>query len=97
VGSTDGRVTAFAASIEASEAAVGQPVGELVAHLLGNRDAKALAGAELAVGAGWLGLRSHPRPIGSITYGGPAVPAWLDMTLREVVGAAGDPPHMEAR
>lgn len=97
VGATDGRVTAFAASIEASEAAVGQPVGELVAHLLGNRDARALAGAELAVGAGWLGLRSHPRPIGSITYGGPAVPAWLDMTLREVVGATGDPPHMEAR
>jgi NAD(P)-dependent dehydrogenase (short-subunit alcohol dehydrogenase family) len=97
MGSTDGRVTAFAASIEASEAAVGEPVGELVAHLLGNRDARALAGAELAVGAGWLGLRSHPRPIGSITYGGPAIPAWLDMTLREVVGATGDPPHMEAR
>jgi NAD(P)-dependent dehydrogenase (short-subunit alcohol dehydrogenase family) len=96
VGSTDGRVTAFAVSIEASEAAAGQPVGELVAHLLGNPDARALAGAELAVGGGWLGLRSHPRPIGTITYGGPAVPGWLDITLREVVGATGDPPHMEA-
>jgi NAD(P)-dependent dehydrogenase (short-subunit alcohol dehydrogenase family) len=97
LGSTDGRVTAFAASIEASEAAAGEPVGELVAHLLGNPDARALAGAELAVGAGWLGLRSHPRPIGSITYGGPAVPDWLDITLREIVGATGDPPHIEAR
>jgi hypothetical protein len=96
MGSTDGRVTAFAASIEASEAAAGQPVAELVAYLLGNPDARALAGAELAVGAGWLGLRSHPRPIGSITYGGPAVPRWLDATLREVVGATVDPPHMEA-
>ena len=44
------------------------------------------------IGAGWLGLRSHPRPIGSITYGGPAVPDWLDATLREIVGADGRPP-----
>jgi NAD(P)-dependent dehydrogenase (short-subunit alcohol dehydrogenase family) len=96
-GSTDGRVTAFAASIEASDEVAGQPVGELVAHLLGNPEARALAGAELAVGAGWLGLRSHPRPIGSVTYGGPAVPDWLDVTLRELVGAARDPSPMEAR
>jgi NAD(P)-dependent dehydrogenase (short-subunit alcohol dehydrogenase family) len=96
VGSTQGRVTAFAASLEASEAAAGQPVGELVAHLLGTPDAGALAGAELAVGEGWLGLRSHPRPIGSITYGGPAVPGWLDTALREVVGATREPPRMEA-
>jgi NAD(P)-dependent dehydrogenase (short-subunit alcohol dehydrogenase family) len=94
VGATDGRVTAFAASIEDSEEGAGQPVGELVAHLLGHPEAAALAGAELVVGAGWLGLRSHPRPIGSITYGGPAVPDWLDATLREIVGASGRPPHM---
>jgi hypothetical protein len=70
-------------------------VGELVAHLLGQPDAAALAGAELALGAGWLGLRSHPRPMGSITYGGPAVPAWLDATVREVVGVTGHAPDME--
>ena len=96
-GSTHGRVTAFAAGIEASEAAAGRTVGELVAHLLGHPEAPALAGAELVVGAGWLGLRSHPRPIGSITYGGPAVPEWLGATLREVVNGTGAPPHVEAR
>jgi NAD(P)-dependent dehydrogenase (short-subunit alcohol dehydrogenase family) len=95
-GSTEGRIMAFAASIEASEAAAGQPVGELVAHLLGHPEAAALAGAELVVGPGWLGLRSHPRPIGSITYGGPAVPDWLDATLREVVSATGCSPPMKA-
>jgi NAD(P)-dependent dehydrogenase (short-subunit alcohol dehydrogenase family) len=95
-GSTDGRVTAFAASIEDSEAAAGEPAGELVAHLLCHPDARALAGAELVVGPGWLGLRGHPRPIGSITYGGPAVPAWLDITLQEMVGASGGPLHAEA-
>jgi NAD(P)-dependent dehydrogenase (short-subunit alcohol dehydrogenase family) len=95
-GTTEGRVTAFAASIEASEAEAGPPVGELVAHLLGRAEAASLAGAELVIGPGWLGLRSHPRPIGSITYGGPAVPDWLDATLREIVGAPGHPPYTEA-
>ncbi len=95
-GATKGRVTAFAAGIEASEEEAGESVGALVAHLLSHSEASALAGAELAVGAGWLGLRSHPRPIGSITFGGPALPDWLDATLREIVGVTGQPPSMEA-
>jgi NAD(P)-dependent dehydrogenase (short-subunit alcohol dehydrogenase family) len=95
-GSTEGRVTAFAASIEVPEVVAGQPVCELVAHLLGEPDATALAGAELVVGAGWLGLRSHPRPIGSITYGGPAVPDWLDATIKAVVGVTDSRPPSEA-
>ena len=84
-GSTEGRVTAFAASVETSELEAAQPAGELVAQLLDNPEATALAGAELVIGAGWIGLRRHPRPIGSVTYGGPAVPDWLDATLREIV------------
>jgi len=96
-GATDGRVTAFAASIEASEADAGTAVGALVTHLLTHAEAGALAGAELVVGPGWLGLRSHPRPIGSVTFGGPALPAWLDGTLREIVGVAPHPSLTEAR
>jgi NAD(P)-dependent dehydrogenase (short-subunit alcohol dehydrogenase family) len=92
---TDGRVTAFTAGIEASEEVAARPVAQLVVHLLGDTDAKGLAGAELVVGAGWLGLRSHPRPMGSIVYGGPAVPYWLDSTLREIVGATGHSPRTE--
>ena len=95
-GATEGRITAFAASIEAPEEVAGRPAGELVAHLLSHPEATVLAGAELVVGDGWLGLRSHPRPIGSVTYGGPALPDWLDGTLREIVGAAGHPPYGEA-
>jgi NAD(P)-dependent dehydrogenase (short-subunit alcohol dehydrogenase family) len=95
-GATEGRVTAFAAGIETSEEEAGQPVGELVAHLLAHPDAAALAGAELVVGAGWVGLRSHPRPIGSVTYGGPALPEWLDGTLREIVTGTSRSPHVEA-
>jgi NAD(P)-dependent dehydrogenase (short-subunit alcohol dehydrogenase family) len=88
-GSTQGLVNAFAAGIEAAEEDAGPSVGALVANLLGDPDAAGLAGAELVVGAGWLGLRSHPRPVGSVTYGGPDVPGWLDATLREVVGDGG--------
>lgn len=58
---------------------------DLAAHLVCSPEAVGLAGAELVTGAGWFGLRSHPRPIGSISYGGPAVPEWFDDTLREVV------------
>jgi NAD(P)-dependent dehydrogenase (short-subunit alcohol dehydrogenase family) len=96
VGATEGRVTAFAAGIETSEEGAGRAAGELVAHLLGHPEAAALAGAELVVGAGWLGLRSHPRPIGSVTYGGPALPEWLDATLREIVTGPGSSSHVEA-
>ena len=86
-GATEGRVTAFAASLEASGPANDSATAELVAHLLTNPDATTLAGAELVVGDGWLGLRSHPRPSGSVTYGGPGVPDWLDATLQEIVGS----------
>ena len=87
-GATGARVAAFAVSLEAPEAVAARSAGELVAHLLGRADAAALAGAELAVGPGWIGLRSHPRPLGSVIFGGPAVPDWLDDTLREMAGVS---------
>lgn len=91
-GATGGRVAAFAVSVEAPEAAAARSTGELVGHLLGHPEATALAGAELAVGAGWIGLRSHPRPLGTVVYGGPAVPDWLDATIEEMVGSSGASP-----
>ena len=89
-GATEGLVTAFAVGLEASEELVGRTAGGLVDHLLSHPEAGALGGAELVIGDGWLGLRSHPRPIGSVTYGGPALPEWLDGRLRDIVGATGE-------
>lgn len=86
-GATGDRVSAFTVSMEAPPARTGRPIGELVAHLLCGPEAPALCGAELVAGAGWFGLRSHPRPGGSITFGGPGVPDWLDGTLRGILGA----------
>ncbi len=90
-GGTRGLLTAFAVSMEAPAGAGARPSAELVGYLLANSETAALAGAELAVGDGWIGLRSHPRPIGTITYGGPAIPSWLDASLREIVAATGQP------
>jgi hypothetical protein len=84
-GATGGNVTAFAVSVEEVEAAAASATGELVAYLIAEPDSKALAGAELAVGSGWLGLRGHPRPLVSVTFGGPEIPDWLDGALRQVI------------
>ena len=84
---TKKRVTALTAGLEASGPVATRAAAELAAHLLAHPDSTPLAGAELVVGDEWLGLRSHPRPIGSVAYGGPAIPDWLDDSLREIVGA----------
>ena len=80
-GGTGRRVTALATSLESSEAVADERSGQLVAHLVAHPEAGALAGAELVVGPGWLGLRAHPRPIGTVVYGGPEIPGWLDGVL----------------
>jgi NAD(P)-dependent dehydrogenase (short-subunit alcohol dehydrogenase family) len=80
---TEDRVSAFAISDEGGDPAA---TAALAAHLVGHPESPALSGAELVVGPGWLGLRSHPRPIGSTVLGAPAVPGWLDGVLRAVVG-----------
>lgn len=86
--STKGRVTAFAAGIEAPGPRAAGAASSLVAHLLCYPEAAGLAGAELAVGDGWIGLRSHPAPAGSVSYPGPAVPGWLGAALRDIAGEA---------
>ncbi len=85
---TKGRVAAFAVSLEGVEASAApdrrQFLGELVVHLIGRDETVALSGAELAVGDGWFGLRSHPRPLGSLTFGGPNPPTWFDTVLADL-------------
>jgi NAD(P)-dependent dehydrogenase (short-subunit alcohol dehydrogenase family) len=83
-GATGDRVDALALSIEAPGG--DEPIGDVVTHLVCDADAGALSGAELVLGSDWFGLRSHPHPAGSISFGGPAVPGWVDRALREMVG-----------
>ena len=88
-GATGDRVHAFSVAVESSTSGDRQAAAELAAHLVSHPAAAAMAGAELVVGAGWTGLRSHPRPTGTITFGGPKLPAWFDGALRAVVGNGG--------
>jgi hypothetical protein len=85
-GATDEQVAAFAVSIESAASDDLAAAGELAAHLVCHPSATQLSGAELAVGRGWLGLRSHPRPAPAITLGGAVVPEWFDEVLAEAIG-----------
>jgi len=73
-------VAAFPVALEAPGEHAG--TGALVRAII-TRPTVDLAGAELVVGDGWLGLRSHPRPAGSIVYGGPDLPDWFNEVLEE--------------
>ncbi len=86
---TKDQVLAFSVSIETSGPGDDAIVGELAAHLLCSPEAPGLSGAELVVGTGSIGLRSHPYVHTGLTIGNGAVPAWLDGTLAAIVGQDG--------
>jgi hypothetical protein len=81
--STNDRVAAFVVSVESGKGIA--VAAEMAAHLLCDSDATALSGAELVIDDGWFGLRSHPRPSTSVSFGGPELPAWIDDVLRAAV------------
>jgi hypothetical protein len=83
-GATDGRVSAYAVSIERRDQR--PAVTALAALLATDPRAGGLVGAELVVGDGWMGLRSHPTPAGSVVFGGPELPPWFDEALAEMAG-----------
>jgi hypothetical protein len=80
-GATDDRVAAFAVAVESGDR---RAIADIAAHLACSASTPPLAGAELAAGAGWFGLRSHPRVRGSIALGGTELPGWFDAALREL-------------
>jgi NAD(P)-dependent dehydrogenase (short-subunit alcohol dehydrogenase family) len=84
----DGGADAFAISVETEAASRYPAVGELVGYLVGADGTGALSGAELVATDEWVGVRRHPRPGASISFGGPEVPGWVDGTLRGIVQGA---------
>jgi NAD(P)-dependent dehydrogenase (short-subunit alcohol dehydrogenase family) len=84
-GATSDRVDAFAIAVESTAEPGRRAVAELVGHLVCGADVAALSGAELVATAEWIGLRSHPVVAGTVSYGGPELPGWLDAAVRSVV------------
>jgi hypothetical protein len=82
---TSDRVDAFAISVEAAPEAAAEAVAEIAASLACADGTGALSGGELVAGAGWFGLRSHPFPAATVSFNGPAIPDWLDTTVRDMV------------
>ena len=80
------RVDAFAVAVESAAPAARTTAAELAARLVAGADGAALSGAELVVDADWLGLRSHPTVGGTVSYGGPDLPDWLDGAVRRIIG-----------
>jgi hypothetical protein len=89
LGATAGSVIAFAISVEDGGARSTRAAGELTAHLVASPESPPLSGAELVVGAGSIGLRSHPRASTSVAFEGAAPPDWLDSVLGEIVTRGG--------
>ena len=78
-----GLIDVFSIALETAEPADHQPVAHLTARLLWSGDATALRGAELVARPGWIGLRSHPAPSATASYGTSAIPPWITDWLRE--------------
>jgi hypothetical protein len=79
-----GLIDVFSIALETAEPADHQPVADLIARLLWSGDASALRGAELVARPGWIGIRSHPGPAATASYGTSAIPSWIGDWLRAV-------------
>ncbi len=75
----------FAVSAESPRSADRVPLVELVASLVAAPDTASLAGAELVVRSGWLGLRAHPAPAVTASLAGAELGPWTDDALRDAI------------
>jgi hypothetical protein len=84
-----GLIDVFSIALETAEPDDLRPVAHLTARLLWSGDASALRGAELFARPGWMGIRSHPGPAATASYGMSAIPPWIGDWLHEAVSLPG--------
>jgi NAD(P)-dependent dehydrogenase (short-subunit alcohol dehydrogenase family) len=83
-----GLIDVFSVALETAGQADHDPVAQLVARLLWSGDAAALRGAELFARPGWIGLRRHPGPLATVSYGTRELPSWIGDWLQEALPSA---------
>jgi NAD(P)-dependent dehydrogenase (short-subunit alcohol dehydrogenase family) len=76
-------IDVFSIALETAEPADHDPVAQLTARLLWSGDAGPLRGAEMFARPGWIGIRSHPGPAATVSYGSAAIPPWIGAWLAE--------------
>ena len=81
----DIEIDAMAISVESVAAGDTEALAALAARLAAAADTRGLRGAELAVGRGWIGIRSHPGPVATVSFGSTDIPDWVDSALRLAV------------
>ncbi|MCM3925214.1 oxidoreductase, partial [Frankia sp. AiPs1] len=87
--SPSGGLVTFAVSAQSVDPADRVPLAELVASLVAAPDTASLAGAELVVRPGWLGLRAHPAPAVTASLAGAEPGPWTDDVLRDALASFG--------
>jgi hypothetical protein len=80
----------FSVTVETMRPSDLAAASHLAARLAGADDSPALRGAELVVGelvvgGGWLGVRSHPEPVMTVSFGGPAIPSFVADAMGQAV------------
>ncbi|MDQ1431632.1 MAG: hypothetical protein QOF40_2234 [Actinomycetota bacterium] len=85
---TEVNTDAYAIAVETDADSRHATVGELVGYLVGADDTAVLSGAEFVAATDWIGMRSHPHPEASISFGGPELPPWVDGALRDMVNGS---------
>jgi NAD(P)-dependent dehydrogenase (short-subunit alcohol dehydrogenase family) len=75
----------FSVVIETGSGSEHRAIGDLVARLAATEDGLSLKGAELVASEGWVGLRCHPGPIATATFGGREIPASVDRFIRAAI------------
>jgi hypothetical protein len=78
-------IDVFSVAMESADRGDAAALAHLVARLVAAEDTVALRGAELVVQHQWIGVRSHPGPIATVSFGGPAIPAWVPDALRDAL------------
>lgn len=81
---TAGAVDACVVGVESTDADDLRAAAELAASLAVGSSSDTVSGAELCVGHGWVGVRSHPTVAGTVTFGGPDVPDWVASAVAEL-------------
>jgi NAD(P)-dependent dehydrogenase (short-subunit alcohol dehydrogenase family) len=79
----DIEIDAMAIGAESAAASDTEALAALAARLATAADTRGLRGAELAVGRGWVGIRSHPGPVATVSFGSTDIPDWVDSALRQ--------------